>query len=120
MKTVWEYKVVPIPAQSSARNDNLEIRLNRFGQDGWELACIKGEQIIFKRPSLQKPSEHPSLPPSKSPPTLCSFKDTLIELHQVEGGWMAKAQEVGATVGASTRDAAIDLIKQAIDQAKPD
>ncbi len=39
----WEYKAVELAYGLS------EDQLNKLGADGWELVCVAGQQLIFKR-----------------------------------------------------------------------
>lgn len=46
---MWEYNVVNAWSFKEYGEYISESRLNELGADRWELVCIQGEELIFKR-----------------------------------------------------------------------
>jgi hypothetical protein len=36
----WEYKFVPVPNSTSPAAQGIELMMNRWGEEGWELAGV--------------------------------------------------------------------------------
>lgn len=47
MSKKWEYKVWSFPGTSASE---LQIEMNQFGQEGWELVAVLNHRGFFKRP----------------------------------------------------------------------
>jgi Domain of unknown function (DUF4177) len=43
----WEYKFVPVPSSTSPAAQGIELMMNRWGEEGWELAGVVPQVIGY-------------------------------------------------------------------------